>query len=89
MSGPFDIEPPLGPTEYGGEAGWLQPDTTPAGTPGHTPTASEENNITMRGAMHWSSEEETVATLNGRDVVVRQPVQDSTDPVTGLEVPLQ
>jgi hypothetical protein len=86
--GPFDFEVPTGPSEYGGEAGWMQPNVTPAGTPGHQPTPSEENNITMRGAMHWSAEEETVATINGRDVVIAQPFQDSIDPVTGLPVPL-
>ena len=87
--GPFDFEPPVGPTEYGGTEGWMQPITAPDGGPGHTPTASEQNNMLMRGSMHYDIEEQVVATINGKDVVIQQPIQDSIDPVTGLPVPYQ
>lgn len=84
MTGPFDAEPELPASEFGGEGGIVQPRVTPLGTEGHTPTPSEENSMTMRGAMHWGPGEPFIDEL-GR--VVETFVQDSVDPVTGETVP--
>lgn len=82
--GPFDIEPELGPSEFGGSAGLVQPRVNPLGLEGHTPTASEANAMTVRGGMHWGPGEPFLDEL-GNEVVPE--VQDSIDPVTGEEVP--
>lgn len=88
-AGPFDEPAPVGATEYGGVAGIVQPsDPVASGAEraginevgGHTPTASEELGMQIRAGKHWTQE------LNAEGVLVW--VQDSVDPVTGLEQPL-
>lgn len=76
MTGPFDLETPLEPTEYGGKEGLVQKRED-----GHTPTPSERNNMDVRGAKHW-------VLVTGDDGISRW-VQDSVDPVTGESVPVE
>jgi len=82
--GPFDLEPELPASEFGGSAGIVQPRVTPLGTEGHTPTASEVNNMIVRGGMHYGPGEDFTDEF-GR--VFPTEVMDSVDPVTGESVP--
>lgn len=84
MTGPFDAEAPTGPSEFGGEAGLVQPRVNPLGGEGHTPTPGEALGMIRRGAMHWGPGESFVNELGE---VITPEVQDSIDPVTGETVP--